>query len=76
MTKITFFQYAINTISLQDHPKRTVYGAYYDEARIVRLNVGSVLNGVLSQGYKEGVDVLQAKTGLYLYLSDINKKVR
>ena len=50
---------------LQDHPRRTVYGAYYDEARIVRLNVGSVIDGVLSKGYEEGVDVLQAKTGSY-----------
>ena len=65
----------MNTLSLQDHHKRTVYGAYYDEARIVRLNVGSVLDGVLSQGYDEGVHVLQAKTGLYFYLSDINKEV-
>ncbi|XP_072015068.1 monomeric sarcosine oxidase-like [Amphiura filiformis] len=53
--------------SSQEFNSRAIHGAYYDEVRVTRTNMGSVICSELSKRSHEGFDKLEKNTGISFY---------
>ncbi|XP_072037695.1 peroxisomal sarcosine oxidase-like [Amphiura filiformis] len=56
-----------NEPTFEEFSTRTIYGSYYDEARITRQNTIDPLDGEIAMRTYEGLQQLQAKTGIQFF---------